>query len=85
MTERSSVLPPKIRVRGLTRSFGSHRVLDGMDLDVASGESIVLIGPSGTGKSVFLKHVIGLLTPDAGTIEVDGTAVERLRGRELTQ
>ncbi|HXO22580.1 MAG TPA: ABC transporter ATP-binding protein [Thermoanaerobaculia bacterium] len=81
----SPTTEPKIRLRGLTKSFGSKRVLDGVDLDIAKGESIVIIGGSGTGKSVLLKHVIGLLKPDAGTVLVDGTAVERLNNREITE
>src|SRR5678816_3116446 len=76
---------PKIRLRGLRKSFGPKLVLDGVDLDIAAGESMVIIGGSGTGKSVLLKHVIGLLRPDAGTVEVDGTAVEKLGNREITE
>jgi len=76
---------PKISIRGLRKSFGPKVVLDGIDLDVAQGESMVIIGASGTGKSVLLKHIIGLLKPDAGTVEVDGTAVERLDNRRLTE
>ena len=74
----------KIRIRGLFKSFGPKKVLDGIDLDVAAGESLVIIGGSGTGKSVLLKHVTGLLRPDAGTVEVDGVAVEKLGNREIT-
>ncbi len=62
----------KIRIRGLKKSFGRKVVLDGVDLDVASGESVVVIGGSGTGKSVLLKCILGLLSPDAGSIEIDG-------------
>ena len=75
----------KIRIRDLHKSFGSKQVLDGVDVDVAPAESLVIIGGSGTGKSVLLKHVIGLLKPDSGTIEVDGTAVEKLGNREITE
>lgn len=76
---------PKIRIRDVHKSFGPKLVLDGVDLDVAASESMVVIGGSGTGKSVLLKHVIGLLKPDSGTIEVDGVAVERLGNREITE
>ena len=76
---------PKIHVRDLRKSFGSKQVLNGLNLDVAPAESLVIIGGSGTGKSVLLKHVIGLLKPDAGTVEVDGTAVEKLGNREITE
>jgi phospholipid/cholesterol/gamma-HCH transport system ATP-binding protein len=75
----------KIRIRDLHKSFGPKVVLDGAELDVAAGESLVIIGGSGTGKSVLLKHVVGLLRPDSGTVEVDGTAVERLGNREITE
>ncbi|MFZ5468821.1 MAG: ABC transporter ATP-binding protein [Myxococcota bacterium] len=63
---------PKLRLRGLTKSFGKKRVLDGLCLDVYPGESVVIMGPSGEGKSVLLKHMIGLLRPDAGSLEIDG-------------
>ena len=75
----------KIHIRDLHKSFGPKVVLDGVDLDIAPGESLAIIGGSGTGKSVLLKHVIGLLRPDAGTVEVDGVAVERLGNREITE
>jgi phospholipid/cholesterol/gamma-HCH transport system ATP-binding protein len=75
----------KIRIRDLHKSFNAKQVLDGVDLDVAPAESLVIIGGSGTGKSVLLKHVIGLLKPDSGTIEVDGVAVEKLGNREITE
>ncbi|HEY9567210.1 MAG TPA: ATP-binding cassette domain-containing protein [Thalassobaculum sp.] len=67
--------PPKIRIRNLRKSFGSKVVLDGIDLDIGVAESVVVIGGSGTGKSVLLKCIIGLLQPDAGTIEIDGRDV----------
>ncbi len=62
----------KIRVRGLRKSFGDKRVLDGVDLDVAAGSTMVVIGGSGSGKSVLVKCILGLLEPDAGRIEIDG-------------
>jgi len=71
---------PKIRVRGLHKAFGTHKVLAGLDLDVAEQESVVVIGGSGTGKSVLLKCILGILEPDAGTIEVDGENVVGLKG-----
>ncbi len=70
-----SATTPKIRVRGLHKSFGSNVVLDGLDLDVGVGESVVVIGGSGTGKSVLLKCILGILTPDRGSIQVDGEEV----------
>ena len=75
----------KIRIRDLRKSFGPKLVLDGVDIDVPAGESLVVIGGSGTGKSVLLKHVVGLLRPDSGTVEVDGVAIERLGNREITE
>ena len=72
-----------IRVQGLHKRFGSQPVLRGIDLDIATGEIMVVIGRSGGGKSVLLKHLIGLLRPDSGTVEVDGTEITRLRGGEL--
>ena len=73
---------PKIRIRALRKSFGSKVVLDGVDLEVADGESLVVIGGSGTGKSVMLKCILGILTPDAGSIEIDGAEVTTLSRRE---
>ena len=63
---------PKIRIRGLVKSFGAKKVLRGLDLDVGAAESLVVIGGSGTGKSVLLKCILGLIEPDAGSITVDG-------------
>ncbi|MBS28526.1 MAG: ABC transporter ATP-binding protein [Alphaproteobacteria bacterium] len=63
---------PKIVVRGLCKSFGSNWVLRDLDLDVAEGQSLAVIGGSGTGKSVLIKCIIGLLEPDSGSILVDG-------------
>jgi phospholipid/cholesterol/gamma-HCH transport system ATP-binding protein len=63
---------PKISVRGLKKSFGSKHVLDGVDIDCGVGESLVIIGGSGTGKSVLVKCILGLLRPEAGSIRIDG-------------
>ncbi|HEX9570044.1 MAG TPA: ATP-binding cassette domain-containing protein [Rhodospirillales bacterium] len=71
MTEK----PPRIRMRGVKKSFGQKVVLDGFDLDVADGESVVVIGGSGSGKSVSIKCVLGLLKADGGSIRVDGVEV----------
>jgi len=73
---------PKIEVRGLTKSFGREVVLDGIDLTVAAGESLVLLGESGSGKTLTLKCVIGLVRPDAGSIRIDGEETTRLGGSE---
>ena len=64
--------PPKIAVRGLHKSFGEKAVLRGIDLDVGVGESVVVIGGSGNGKSVTLKCILGLLQPESGSIAIDG-------------
>ena len=74
---------PKLQIRGLEKAFGDKVVLDGLDLDVGVGESVVVIGGSGTGKSVLLKCILGLLHPDAGSIKVDGEEVVGLRGGDL--
>jgi phospholipid/cholesterol/gamma-HCH transport system ATP-binding protein len=81
MSER----PIKIRIRDLHKSFGAKQVLDGIDLDVADGESVVVIGGSGTGKSVLLKCVLGLLEPDRGSILIDGQEVVRIGRRAREQ
>ncbi len=67
--------PPKIRIRGLSKAFGAKIVLDSLDLDVPGGRGFVVIGGSGSGKSVLLKCILGLIEPDAGTIEIDGRNV----------
>src|SRR5262249_25062337 len=72
--------PPKIRLRELRKNFGPKRVLQGVDLDVPAGESMVVIGGSGSGKSVTIKCILGLIRPDSGRIEVDGEDVTRMRG-----
>ncbi|MGF1593405.1 MAG: ABC transporter ATP-binding protein [Kiloniellaceae bacterium] len=74
---------PKIAIRGLTKTFGDKVVLDGVDLDIQAGESMLVIGGSGSGKSVLLKCILGLLHPDGGSIEVDGEEVVGLYGAEL--
>jgi phospholipid/cholesterol/gamma-HCH transport system ATP-binding protein len=68
----SQTTVPKISVRGVKKSFGRKVVLDGIDIDCAAGESLVIIGGSGTGKSVLIKCILGLLRPEAGSIRIDG-------------
>jgi phospholipid/cholesterol/gamma-HCH transport system ATP-binding protein len=74
--------PAKIEIRGLRKAFGPKRVLNGLDLGVGVGESLVVIGGSGSGKSVTLKCVLGLVHPDGGSIKIDGEEVVGLRGAE---
>ncbi|MBL4740109.1 MAG: ATP-binding cassette domain-containing protein [Sneathiella sp.] len=76
---------PKIQLQGLSKSFDSVMALDGLDLDVKAGEILTLIGPSGAGKTVLLKCILGLLKPDYGSIKLDGRDVGRLRGPEYDQ
>jgi phospholipid/cholesterol/gamma-HCH transport system ATP-binding protein len=73
---------PKIRLAGVRKRFGDKHVLRGIDLNLARGESLVVIGGSGTGKSVMLKCILGIMSPDAGRIEIDGDDVVRMNGRE---
>lgn len=72
---------PKISLRGITKAFGPKKVLQGIELDVAPGESMVVIGGSGTGKSVLLKCILGLLRPDTGSIKVDNEETSDLTDR----
>ena len=72
---------PKISLRGVTKAFGSKQVLQGIDLDVAAAESVVVIGGSGSGKSVLLKCILGLMQPDKGSIKVDGEETVDLSDR----
>jgi phospholipid/cholesterol/gamma-HCH transport system ATP-binding protein len=68
----------KISLRGITKSFGPKKVLQGIDLEVTPGESMVVIGGSGTGKSVLLKCILGLMQPDDGSIKIDGVETVEL-------
>jgi phospholipid/cholesterol/gamma-HCH transport system ATP-binding protein len=72
-----------IELRGVYKKFGRHVVLDGVDFTVADGETVALLGPSGSGKSVLLKHIIGLMRPDKGEVLVDGESVGRLSRKGL--
>ncbi len=76
---------PKISLRGVHKAFGPKKVLQGIELDVAPGESMVVIGGSGTGKSVLLKCILGLMRPDGGSIKVDGEETADLSSRERTR
>ncbi len=67
-----------IRIRNLWKKFGLLQVLAGLDLDIVPGETLVVLGPSGIGKSVLLKHIIGICEPDQGSVEIDGIAMSSL-------
>jgi phospholipid/cholesterol/gamma-HCH transport system ATP-binding protein len=81
--EPRAMAAPFIRVRGLEQKFGSQIVLRGVDLDIHRGETLVLLGGSGGGKSVLLKHLPGLMRPWKGTVEVDGVDISNLDERQL--
>ena len=74
-----------IEIRGLCKRFGKKVVLDGLDLTVPRGENMVVIGGSGTGKSVLLKCVVGLMRPDEGEIRIDGEDITRMAEEELVR
>ena len=74
-----------IMLRDVHKSFGLQKVLDGLDLEIPDGKITAIIGPSGEGKSVLLKHLIGLLKPDSGVVEVDGESIIDLRRSELNR
>jgi phospholipid/cholesterol/gamma-HCH transport system ATP-binding protein len=74
-----------IKLVDLHKSFGRQKVLDGLDLDIEEGKTTVIIGRSGGGKSVLLKHIIGLLRPEKGQILIDGTDITKLNDRALNE
>jgi phospholipid/cholesterol/gamma-HCH transport system ATP-binding protein len=76
---------PMISLQHVYKSFGDKRVLDDMSLDIDEGESVVIVGGSGTGKSVTLKHIIGLLQPDKGRVVIDGKDITAMPPYELNQ
>jgi phospholipid/cholesterol/gamma-HCH transport system ATP-binding protein len=74
-----------IELIGVRKRFGQQVVLDGVDFVVQDGETVALLGPSGTGKSVLLKHIVGLIHQDSGTVRVDGREVSKLKREELRE
>lgn len=74
-----------IEIRGLRKELNGNWVLNGVELDIHEGMSLVIMGPSGTGKSVLLKHIVGLFDPDEGEILVEGMSVPRANGREIRE
>ena len=77
------IADPIIELRRVSKSFGSQRVLDQIDLKVERGKTTVIIGRSGTGKSVLLKHIVGLLRPDRGEVLVNGRRIDQLSEHAL--
>ena len=74
-----------IEIRGLEKSFGEQQVLRGIDLVIEDGETLAIIGQSGSGKSVMLKHIIGLLKPDEGEVIVDGVEIAKAKAKQLEE
>ena len=74
-----------IKIKNLKKSFNEKKVLDGVNLDIEQSKITVIIGRSGEGKSVLIKHIIGLLKPDSGSIELDGLDLTTLKERELNE
>lgn len=72
-----------ISVRDLSKRFNGKPILDGVSIDIRQGEVVAIMGSSGTGKSVFLQHLIGLMKPDAGTVEINGHNIIHLKERQL--
>ena len=85
MQENTDQVDPIISIRDVYKSFGDLHVLNGVDLDVYKGENVVVLGRSGTGKSVLIKIIVGLLQQDKGTVNVLGQEVSDLQGKELNE
>jgi phospholipid/cholesterol/gamma-HCH transport system ATP-binding protein len=76
---------PILSLRNLHKRFGRLRVLDGVSLEIEAGQTLVVLGPSGTGKSVLLKHIVGLLKPDRGEVYFEGQRIDNLAERDLSR
>lgn len=74
-----------IKIDSLYKSFGDNRVLNGVNLEIKDGETLTIIGGSGCGKSVLIKHIVGLLKPDSGSIHIDGTEITKLEEKPLSE
>ncbi|MBL8915406.1 MAG: ABC transporter ATP-binding protein [Archangium sp.] len=83
VTQPGTPAPPIIEIRDLHKSFGEHKVLDGITLSVPAGSTLVILGGSGSGKTVLMKHMIGLLKPDSGQVIVDGEDIVPMGPLEL--
>ncbi len=80
---KNDTTPPIIRVRGVHQSFGNKHVLRGVDLDIFPGETVCMLGASGGGKTVLVKHMLGLMTPAKGSIQIDGVEIAHMDERKL--
>ncbi len=74
-----------IELKNVCKTFNGHKVLDDLNLRIETGESMVIIGRSGCGKSVLLKHIMGIMRPDAGSVLIDGTDIAKINGKELNK
>jgi phospholipid/cholesterol/gamma-HCH transport system ATP-binding protein len=74
-----------IELKNIHKSFGMHKVLEDLNLTIKTGESMVIIGRSGCGKSVLLKHIIGLMRPESGEVIIDGTDITKMSSKELNE
>jgi phospholipid/cholesterol/gamma-HCH transport system ATP-binding protein len=74
-----------IELKNIAKTFNGHKVLEGLDLTINTGESMVIIGRSGCGKSVLLKHIIGLMRPDSGEVVIDGTDITRVNSKGMNK
>lgn len=83
MMTDETITGPIVSIKGLSKSFGTKRVIEGVDLDIERGKTTVILGPSGTGKSVLLKHIVGLFKPDQGEVYFDGKRVDTLSEQDL--
>jgi len=82
-TQEATTKEPLISVRGLHRYFGDNHVLRGADLDIYAGETLCMLGTSGGGKSVLVKHMLGLMQPDEGSVKIEGIEISHMTEREL--
>jgi phospholipid/cholesterol/gamma-HCH transport system ATP-binding protein len=85
MTDTATAIATAVRLENVSKSFGMRKVLDGITFDVPEGTGFVILGRSGTGKSVMLRHIIGLVRPDSGRVVVAGKEISALAGRDLAE
>lgn len=85
MIKKKNKLPPKIKMNNVYKHFHENKVLNGVDIEVEKGESLVIIGGSGTGKSVTIKCILGILQADSGSVEIDGVDTRSMRAKTREQ